>query len=63
MGGFSLWHWLVVLAIVLILFGAGKSPRLMGDMAKGVKAFRQGLKETEDELKKDDKPSSLEEKK
>jgi sec-independent protein translocase protein TatA len=41
-------HWLVVLAIVLVLFGAGKLPRVMGDFAKGLKAFKAGMKE-EDE--------------
>lgn len=48
MGSFSIWHWLVVLVIVLLLFGAGKIPKLMGDMAKGVKAFKEGLKEGEE---------------
>jgi sec-independent protein translocase protein TatA len=48
MGSFSLMHWIVVLAIVLILFGAGKLPRMMGDFAKGIKAFKAGMKE-EDE--------------
>ncbi|MBM3572117.1 MAG: twin-arginine translocase TatA/TatE family subunit [Alphaproteobacteria bacterium] len=48
MGFGSIWHWLVVLLIVLVLFGAGKIPRLMGDLAKGVKAFKSGLKD-EDE--------------
>jgi sec-independent protein translocase protein TatA len=48
MGSMSLVHWLVVLAIVLVLFGAGKLPRVMGDFAKGIKAFKAGMKE-EDE--------------
>jgi sec-independent protein translocase protein TatA len=48
MGSFSLMHWIVVLAIVLILFGAGKLPRVMGDFAKGIKAFKAGMRE-EDE--------------
>ena len=48
MGSFSLMHWIVVLAIILILFGAGKLPRVMGDFAKGIKAFKEGMKE-EDE--------------
>ena len=48
MGSFSLMHWIVVLAIILILFGAGKLPRVMGDFAKGIKAFKSGMKE-EDE--------------
>ncbi len=47
MGSFSLVHWLVVLAIVVLLFGAGKLPRVMGDFAKGIKAFKSGMKEEE----------------
>lgn len=49
MGSFSIWHWLIVLVIVLLLFGAGKLPNVMGDIAKGVKAFKAGLKD-EDEV-------------
>lgn len=45
MGEFSLLHWLVVLAIVVLLFGAGKLPRVMGDFAKGIKAFKAAMKE------------------
>ncbi len=45
MGFSSIWHWVIVLVIILLLFGAGKIPRLMGDLAKGVKAFKSGLKE------------------
>ncbi len=48
MGSFSLMHWIVVLAIILVLFGAGKLPRVMGDFAKGIKAFKAGMRE-EDE--------------
>ena len=47
MGSMSLMHWIVVLAIVLLLFGAGKLPRVMGDFAKGIKAFKAGMKEEE----------------
>ncbi len=43
MGSFSVWYWLIVLVIVLLLFGAGRIPALAGDMAKGLKAFRNGL--------------------
>jgi sec-independent protein translocase protein TatA len=49
MGSFSLMHWVVVLAIVLVLFGAGKLPRVMGDFAKGIKAFKAGMKEEDAE--------------
>jgi sec-independent protein translocase protein TatA len=45
MGSFSLSHWLVVLAIVLILFGAGRIPKAMGDLARGIRAFRTGMRD------------------
>ncbi len=48
MGTFSIWHWLIVLVVLLLLFGRGKIPGLMGDMAKGIKAFKSGMKEDED---------------
>ncbi|MGH6943444.1 MAG: twin-arginine translocase TatA/TatE family subunit [Geminicoccaceae bacterium] len=48
MGSFSVMHWLLVLAIVLLLFGAGKLPRLMGDLAKGIKIFKAGMKEDDE---------------
>jgi sec-independent protein translocase protein TatA len=49
MGTFSVWHWLIVLAVVLILFGgSGKISSLMGDMAKGIKSFKKGLAEDPD---------------
>lgn len=45
MGSLSIWHWLVVLAIVLLLFGGkGKISALMGDFGKGLKNFKQGVK-------------------
>ena len=47
MGSFSLSHWLVVLVVILIVFGAGKLPRLMGDFAKGIKSFKATMKEDE----------------
>jgi sec-independent protein translocase protein TatA len=47
MGSFSIWHWLVVLLVVLLLFGSGKISSLMGDLAKGIKSFKQNIKEDE----------------
>jgi sec-independent protein translocase protein TatA len=41
--GFSLWHMLVVLAVVLVVFGAGRLPNVMGDLGKGVRNFKAGL--------------------
>jgi len=58
MGSFSLMHWIVVLAIILILFGAGKLPRVMGDFAKGIKAFKAGMKE-EDEAETPASPAQV----
>lgn len=50
MGSFSIWHWLVVLAVVLLLFGGGgKISRLMGDFGKGLKNFKQGIKDGGDD--------------
>lgn len=55
MGAFSIWHWLIVLVVVLVLFGGrGKLSQLMGDMAKGITAFKKGLKEDESVEKEDD---------
>ncbi len=49
MGTFSIWHWLVVLVVVLVLFGGGgKISRIMGDFGKGLKSFKKGLKEEEE---------------
>jgi sec-independent protein translocase protein TatA len=57
MGTFSIWHWLIVGAIVLILFGGrGKVSELMGDVAKGIKSFRKGL--ADDDTKPVDPPKN-----
>ena len=45
MGAFSIWHWIIVLIIVLLLFGKGKIPTLMADMAKGIKSFKKNMSE------------------
>jgi sec-independent protein translocase protein TatA len=45
MGGMSIWHWLVVGIIVMLLFGRGKISEMMGDVAKGIKAFKKGMSE------------------
>ena len=48
MGSFSIWHWMVVLLVVLLLFGGGKVSSLMGDFAKGIKSFKKNMAEGED---------------
>lgn len=49
MGFGSIWHWVIVLIVVLLLFGSGKISGIMGDVAKGIKAFKKGMKEDESE--------------
>ena len=52
MGSMSIWHWVLVLVVVALVFGGrGKLSGLMGDAAKGIKAFKEGLKD-------DDKPDT-----
>jgi sec-independent protein translocase protein TatA len=48
MGSFSIWHWAVVLLVVLLLFGGGKVSSLMGDFAKGIKSFKKNMAEPDD---------------
>ncbi len=48
MGTFSIWHWIIVLVVVLLLFGRGKIPELMGDVAKGIKSFKKGMTDDEE---------------
>ena len=51
MGSLSIWHWVIVAVIVMLLFGGrGKVSELMGDFAKGIKAFKRGMSD-EDEAK------------
>ena len=45
MGSFSMVHWLIVLVVVLLFFGRGKIPELMGDLAKGIQNFKKGMSE------------------
>jgi sec-independent protein translocase protein TatA len=50
MGSLSIWHWLVVICVAALLFGGkGKITSIMGDVAKGIKAFKTGMKEPEEE--------------
>ena len=53
MGSFSIWHWIIVLAVVLLLFGGrGKVSQLMGDFGKGLSAFKKGVGATQDDAEK-----------
>ena len=53
MGSMSLWHWIVVIGVVLLLFGRGKISELMGDVAQGIKAFKKGMSDTDETAKTD----------
>lgn len=60
MGTFSVWHWLIVLVVVLVLFGGGgKIPRLMKDMGKGINAFKKGLKEEKQDGEDEEERKSI----
>jgi sec-independent protein translocase protein TatA len=66
MGSFSIWHWLILLAVALLMFGgSGKISSIMGDVAKGIKSFKKGMSEDDtaaappqDPFKKDE-PKAL----
>lgn len=51
MGLGSTWHWLLILAVVVLLFGAGRISGVMGDLAKGIKSFKKGLADDEGDKK------------
>jgi sec-independent protein translocase protein TatA len=63
MGGLSIWHWLIVLVVVMLLFGTGKVSNLMGEFGKGIKTFKQNVASDDDEKKTQDaamsEPGSL----
>ena len=65
MGGLSVWHWLIFLAVALLLFGgSGKISSIMGDVAKGIKSFKKGMSEDDEAkdapAKKDETPKVIE---
>lgn len=59
MGSLSIWHWLLVILVVVLLFGRGKISDLMGDMAKGIKSFKKGLADDDSETKSQDTVKSI----
>jgi sec-independent protein translocase protein TatA len=56
MMGLSFWHIIIVLLVVLIIFGAGKLPQVMGDLGKGIKSFKSGLNAEDKTADKSDPP-------
>lgn len=49
MGMNSIWHWLIVLLVVVLLFGAGRISGVMGDLGKGLKSFKKGMADDDDD--------------
>lgn len=61
MGSLSVWHWLIFLAVALLLFGgSGKISSIMGDVAKGIKSFKKGMTEDDETVKKPEPPKVIE---
>jgi sec-independent protein translocase protein TatA len=59
MGSLSIWHWIVVIAVVLLLFGRNKISDLMGDVAQGIKAFKKGMAEDEKPAEAKSEPKTI----
>lgn len=59
MGSLSIWHWIVVIAVVLLLFGRGKISDLMGDVAQGIKAFKKGMQDDDKTAEKNEPAKSI----
>ena len=60
MGSLSIWHWIIVIAVVLLVFGRGKISELMGDVAQGIKAFKKGMADDETaDAAKSDAPKTI----
>ena len=57
MGSLSIWHWLIVGIVVMLLFGKGRFSDLMGDVAKGIKSFKKGMAEEDDVVPPASKPA------
>ena len=57
MGSLSIWHWLIVILVVVLLFGRNKISDLMGDVAKGVKSFKKGLSDDDEGKTLEEKPA------
>jgi sec-independent protein translocase protein TatA len=48
--GLSIWHLLIVLTVVVVVFGAGRLPQVMGDLGKGLRSFKAGMNADENPL-------------
>jgi sec-independent protein translocase protein TatA len=60
MGSFSIWHWLIVGIVVLVLFGKGRIADVMGDFGKGIKSFKKGMAEEDEPARRITEEKKLE---
>jgi sec-independent protein translocase protein TatA len=60
MGATSIWHWIILLLIVVLLFGRGKISEIMSDVAKGIKSFKKGMAEDEAAAKPEEDRHAIE---
>jgi len=59
MGSFSIWHWLIVLVIVMLLFGTKKLGNIGTDLGKAIKGFKDGLKNEEEKPLEPTRPTQV----
>ncbi|HXX26528.1 MAG TPA: twin-arginine translocase TatA/TatE family subunit [Pseudolabrys sp.] len=59
MGSLSIWHWIIVIAVVLLLFGRNKISDLMGDVAQGIKAFKKGMADDDTSAEAKSEPKTI----
>ncbi|MBS0439840.1 MAG: Sec-independent protein translocase subunit TatA [Proteobacteria bacterium] len=61
MGGLSIWHWIIIVVVVVLIFGTKKLPNIGGDLASAIKNFKKGMqdddKSTTEQLKADPPPA------
>mgnify|MGYP003579979421 FL=1 len=57
MGSFSALHWIVVVLVIVLLFGGGRISGLMGDVAKGIKSFKKGMADDDEDVATSAKPA------
>lgn len=58
LGNFRGWEWIIILAVILLLFGGKKIPELMRGLGKGIRSFKDGMKEVQNEINSTDDPST-----
>jgi sec-independent protein translocase protein TatA len=60
MGAGSIWHWVILLVVVVLLFGSGRISSVMTDVAKGIKSFKKGMADDDETADKSSPPKTIE---